>query len=262
MNLNSKTVLITGATGGLGRAIARSVADKGASVIASSRKPEELEALIAELPGEGHRTLVTDLAEEGAAEKLIADAGPIDVYVVNAALPASGYMNSFTSEQLHRALTVNLEAPIRSTHALLPELQKRGEGHIVYISSLAGRVASPGASIYNATKFGLRGFAMGLRQDFKGTGIGVSIVLPGFVRDAGMFADSGAKSPMGTATPEQVGDAVVRAIEQDKREIAVAPPQQRALASLAYHLPTLSEATAKQGRKVSEQVSAGQSEKR
>lgn len=264
MNLNGKTALLTGATGGLGRAIAKALAAKGVTVIASSRKPEELEALIAELPGSGHRTLVSDLAEEGAAEKLIADAGEIDIFVANAALPASGYLDSFSSEEIQRAIRVNLEAPILQTQALLPALIAKGEGHIVYISSLAGKVASPGASMYNATKFGLRGFALAFRQDVAGSGVGTSVVLPGFVRDAGMFADSGASPPpgMGTATPEQVGSAVVTAIEQNKREIQVAPPQQRAGASLAHHFPKVAEAMASQGKKVSDQIAAGQGEKR
>src|SRR5687767_560659 len=111
MELRGKTVLLTGATGGLGRPIALGLAGRGATLALSSRKPEELEELRASLPGEGHRTLVADLAEDGAALRLLNDAGELDVLVANAALPASGKLDGYTEEQIRRALRVNLEAP-------------------------------------------------------------------------------------------------------------------------------------------------------
>ena len=107
--------------------------------------------------------------------------------------------------------------------------------------SRARLLPSPRSSVYNATKFGLRGFALGLRADLSSRGIGVSIVSPGFVRDAGMFADSGAKAPpgMGTASPDQVGAAVVKAIEADRVEIAVAPLHQRFMAHFGMVSPSI-----------------------
>ena len=75
----------------------------------------------------------------------------------------------------------------------------RGHGHLVFISSLSGKVASPASSIYSATKFGLRGFALGLREDLAPHGVGVSVVLPGFIRDAGMFAEAAVKLPRASA---------------------------------------------------------------
>ena len=113
-------------------------------------------------------------------------------------------------------------------------LEKKA-GHMVFISSLSGKSATPLSSIYNATKFGLRGFALGLRTDLEPLGIGVSIVSPGTIREAGMYADSGAKPipGLGTGSPKQVADAVVKAIEHNKVEIAVAPVRQRALAHFA-----------------------------
>jgi short-subunit dehydrogenase len=117
-----------------------------------------------------------------------------------------------------------------------------GRGHLVFVSSLSGKAPSPRTSVYNATKFGLRGFALGLRGDLAPKGVGVSLVTPGFIRDAGMFADAGSKPPpgMGTGRPEQVGAAVVRAIERNRAELAVAPLQQRAAAHFALVSPTLS----------------------
>jgi short-subunit dehydrogenase len=118
------------------------------------------------------------------------------------------------------------------TRALLPRWQQRGSGHIVVVSSISGFASTPPASPYAATKFGLRGFALNLREDLRGTGVGVSVITPGMIREAGMFADSGAAPPpgIGTGTPHQVGNGVVRAIERDKLEISVAPLRQRALA--------------------------------
>ncbi len=242
MELAGRTALLTGATGGLGRAIAKALAARGAHVALSARKAEALEVLAAELPGDGHRVLVADLAEPGAAERLAAEAGEVDVLVANAGLPASGLLTDFTSEQVSRALRVNLEAPMLMARELSPAMVERGSGHLVFVSSLSGKAASPRSSIYNATKFGLRGFALGMRTDLGPKGIGVSLVSPGFIREAGMFAEAGAKPPpgMGTGTPQQVGAAVVKAVQQDKVEVAVAPLPQRALAHFALASPGIS----------------------
>ncbi len=101
----------------------------------------------------------------------------------------------------------------------------RRRGHLVFMGSLAGKAASPASSLYNATKFGLRGFALALREDLRDAGVGVSVIMPGFISDAGMFADSGVKLPpgVGTRTPEQVAAAVLRAVEQNRAEVTVAP---------------------------------------
>jgi short-subunit dehydrogenase len=241
MELAGRRALLTGATGGLGRAIAKALAQRGASVILSARKAEALEALAAELPGEGHRVVPADLAEPGAAQKLAAEAGEVDVLVANAGLPGAGWLTDFTPEQVTRAVRVNLEGPMLLSQALFPAMIERGSGHLVFVASLAGKSASPLSSIYNATKFGLRGFALGLRQDLGPKGVGVSLVSPGFIREAGMFAEAGAKSPpgLGTGTPQQVAAAVVRAIERDKVEVTVAPLVQRTLAHVGLASPSV-----------------------
>jgi len=266
VKLEGKTALLTGATGGLGRAIAKALAEKGVSVIVTSRKADELTSLVASLPGEGHRTIVADLGVDGAAEQLVADAGDVDVLVANAGLPGTGTLDSFSEEEISRALRVNLEAPMRISRELVPSMLERGEGHLVYVASLAGKAPSPRSAVYNATKFGLRGFALGLRCDLDGSGVGSSIVSPGFVREAGMFADAGGKAPagLGTTSPEAVAAAVVRAIERDKHEIAVAPRRQRALAHLGLATPAIAirAAGGKAGRKAADQLASGQTHKR
>jgi short-subunit dehydrogenase len=266
MELAGTKVLLTGATGGLGRAIADAMAARGAKLVLSGRKPEALEQLAAELPGDGHRTLPADLGEPGAAEKLAAEATDVDILVANAGLPGSGRLQELTAEQLARPLRVNLEAPMLLAQALETPMLERGAGHMVFISSLSGKLATPLSSIYNATKFGLRGFALGLRADLDRRGIGVSIVSPGTIREAGMYADSGAKPPpgLGMASPKQVADAVVKAIEHNKVEVVVAPLRQRVLAHFALATPGISVkvAAGDVGQKAAKAVVEGQLDKR
>jgi short-subunit dehydrogenase len=266
MELAGRTALLTGATGGLGRAIAKALAERGASLSLSGRRAEALEALAAELPGDGHRALPSDLAQPGAAEKLAVEAGAVDVLVANAGLPATGRLTDFEADELTDALRVNLEAPMLLARALEPGMLERGSGHMVFVASLSGKSATPLSSVYNATKFGLRGFALGLRTDLGPRGIGVSLVSPGFIRDAGMFADSGA-DPMpgiGTGSPAQVATAVVKAIERNSVEITVAPVQQRLLAHFALASPGIAVKIAGggAGQKAAADVAAGQRDKR
>jgi short-subunit dehydrogenase len=266
MELAGRTALLTGATGGLGRAIAHSLAARGAKLALSGRVAEALEGLAAELPGEGHRVLPADLAEPGAAEKLAAEAGEIDVLVANAGLPGSGRLPKFSPEQLSGTLRVNLEAPMQLARAFEPQMLERGSGHMVFVSSLSGKSATPLSSVYNATKFGLRGFALGLRADLDPRGVGVSIVSPGTIREAGMYADSGADPipGLGTSSPQQVADAVVKAIERNKVEVTVAPIQQRFLAHFALASPGISVkvASGDAGQKAAAAVADGQLDKR
>jgi short-subunit dehydrogenase len=263
MELAGRTALLTGATGGLGRAIAKALAERGVKLALSARKREALEALAAELPGDGHRVLPADLAESGAAEKLAAEAGPVDLLVANAGLPGAGRMEQFSPEEVKRALRVNLEAPMLLAQSLYPAMLERGSGHLVFIASLSGKAPSPHSSIYNATKFGLRGFALGLRADLAPQGLGVSIVSPGFIREAGMFAESGATPPagLGTSTPEQVARGTVKAIEGNKVEVAVAPMQQRFLAHFGLVSPGIAVRTAggSAGQKAAAEVASGHS---
>jgi short-subunit dehydrogenase len=266
MEISGKNVLLTGATGGLGRAMAHRLAYCGAHLTLSARNSEALAGLAEELPGSGHVTAVSDLGQPDAATQLAAALGPIDCLVANAALPATGRLSELSGEQVARMLRINLESPILLARALLPGMIDRDRGKVVLIGSLAGKAGSPRSSIYNATKFGLRGFAFGLSADLAGSGVGVSVVAPGFVREAGMFADSGASAPagMGTTTPSQVADAVVKAIEGDRLEIAVAPALQRTMAHIGLVSPSLSyrAQAGRAGQRTAESVADGQADKR
>jgi uncharacterized protein len=222
MDISGSKVLLTGATGGLGHAIARALSAKGAELILTGRRTDVLEPLASELSA---RALAVDLGEPSEVDRLLSEAGELDILVANAALPASGMLDSFTMEQIDRAIEVNLRSPIAMTHALAPEMVKRGRGHLLFMSSLSGKTGTAGSSIYNATKFGLRGFAMAMRAELHDTGVGVSAVFPGFIREAGMFAESQVQLPrgVGTRSPEDVAKATVEAIERNRGEIDVAP---------------------------------------
>ena len=222
MDVGGRTVLLTGATGGLGHAIARRLAAAGARVVLSGRRGDVLATLAQEI---GAGVATADLSDPAAVRALAEAHTHVDILVANAGLPASGRLQTYEPEQIERALAVNLHAPIILTHTLVPHMVERGSGHIVFMSSLSGKAATAGSSLYNATKFGLRGFAGAMRAELHGTGVGVSTIFPGFIRDAGMFADANVKLPfgVGTKTPEHVADATLRAIERNRGEVDVAP---------------------------------------
>jgi short-subunit dehydrogenase len=238
MSLVSGNVLITGATGGIGHAIARAFGKRGAKLILTGRRVDVLDGLAAEVGG---RAVACDLALREDVDRLAREASDSDVFVANAGVPATGVLTSLTQERIDRILEVNLRAPIALAHALAPGMIERGRGHMVFISSLSGRAASPASSLYAATKFGLRGFALSIREDLRPQGIGVSVVLPGFIRDAGMFADAGVKLPpgVGTRSPEEVAAAVISAIERNRAEIDVAPVTLRVGARFASAAPEI-----------------------
>ncbi|MEU3756551.1 SDR family NAD(P)-dependent oxidoreductase [Streptomyces olivoreticuli] len=263
MNLRGAKVLITGATGGIGPALAVALADRGGELVLTGRRTDKLEPLAEKLGG---RAVTADLADRGAIEELLEAAGEIDVLVANAALPATGLLADFSIGEIDRALDVNLRAPIVMAKLAGERMAARRHGHLVFISSLSGKTASGQASLYNATKFGMRGFALALREDMRPHGVGVSTVFPGFIRDAGMFADSGAPLPrgVGTRSPEDVARATVRAIEKNLAEVDVAPLNLRLAALIGSAAPGLSAAVQRRlgADKTSEQLAKGQRDKR
>lgn len=225
LDLQGRRVLLTGASAGIGPAIARAAHARGATLLLTARRTELLDQLASELGGDRAETLPADLADRAAVAALIDSAGQVDVLIANAGLPATGPLDGFSADRIDDVLEVNLRAPLQLAHALMPPMVERGSGALAFVSSLSGKVASPGSSLYSATKFGLRGFALGLHEDLADTGVGVTCVFPGFVKDAGMFHDSGAKLPkwVGMPTPEEVAEALIRGIERGKLEVDVAP---------------------------------------
>jgi short-subunit dehydrogenase len=262
VNLGGRTVLVTGATGGLGQAIARALSRRGASLVLSGRRAEVLDALAAELRA---RPVVCDLAVREDVERLAEAAADADVLVANAGVPASGLIASLPVQKLDRALDVNLRAPMVLARLLAPRMAERGGGHIVFVNSTSGKTGTIGQSVYCAAKFGLRGYAQGIREDLRPLGVGVSSVFPGFIRDAGMFHDSGAELPsyVGTRTPDDVAAAVIRAIEEDRSEIDVAPLPVRLGSAVQGLVPELAARVQRRlgADEIAARVAAGQRDK-
>ena len=263
MQISGSTVLLTGATGGIGRAIAKAVADRGGRLIVTGRRGDMLEQLAADYGG---RALTVDLAVRDDVERLARDAGEVDILIANAGLPASGTLESFTVGEIDRALDVNLRAPMMLAKALAPAMVAKGRGHLLFVSSLLGKFSSPSASVYCATKYGLRGFAGSLRAEYRDTGVGVSVVFPGIIREAGMFADANVDLPrgVGSSSPDDVARDVVKAIERNRGEVDVAPVPQRLLAGIAGVAPAFFAGLSRRAGAdaVTVKVAAGQRDKR
>ncbi|WET81560.1 SDR family NAD(P)-dependent oxidoreductase [Amycolatopsis sp. QT-25] len=263
MELYGAKVLVTGATGGIGQALAVELTARGGEVVLTGRRTGLLEPLAERLGG---RAIPADLADRDAIEELLNTAGEIDVLVANAALPATGLLADYSLGEIDRALEVNLRAPIVMAKLAGERMAARGRGHLVFISSLSGKTASGQASLYNATKFGMRGFALALREDMRPHNVGVSTVFPGFIRDAGMFADSGATLPrgVGTRSPQDVARATARAVEHNLAEVDVASLGLRLAALIGGTAPSLAAAVQRRmgGDKVTGQLAAGQRYKR
>ena len=264
-DLNGARVLLTGATGGIGNALARALHGRGAHVIATGRRREQLDSLAGDL-GDRIEPVTADLASKADVDRLIEQAGRVDVFVSNAALPGSGAIETFEAEQIDRAIEVNLRAPMQLTRALVPAMRERGSGHVVFISSMSGKVANGYGTIYGATKGGLRTFGLALNDELHGSGVGVTVVNPGFVREAGMFADSGVKLPpwVRTSPMDDVAKAVISGAEKGRTEVDVAPLPVRLGARLYGVAPAPMTAVMRAlgGHKVAKGLAESQTEKR
>jgi len=258
MQIAGSRVLLTGASGGLGRAIALALDERGAHLLLTGRNREALE----QLPGEA---FVADLATPEDVAALVQQIGAVDILIHNAGLPGTGKLETYSHGDIDRVLDVNLRSGVHLTRALMPGMVERGRGHLVFISSMAGKIPVPRASLYSATKFGLRGFAGALRDDLRGTGVGVSVVFPGPIEEAGLQADSGVKTPTPVKRyPKDVAAAVIKGIEKNKPELTVADPIQ----SFGAVMAALAPETAARARrlvgidKIAEKTAERQTDKR
>ncbi|MBW2461089.1 MAG: SDR family oxidoreductase, partial [Deltaproteobacteria bacterium] len=184
--LRGKVAVVTGAAGGIGRAIAEGLASEGATLCLVDVRAEALETAAREL-GRDHEVdaHVLDVADAGAwqglADEVATRLGGADLLINNAGISVLGAFADQSVADLDRIVDVNLKSVLYGCHAFLPQLQGRTEAHIVNISSLAGRVAFPLQSTYCATKYAVRGFSGALRMELAGDRIGVTTIMPGAV---------------------------------------------------------------------------------
>jgi short-subunit dehydrogenase len=218
-------------------------------LVLAARGGSEIEVVAADLRQRGAEALVvpTDVADPAALEALVARArerfGAVDVLVNGAGTVEIAAYQTLEPGQIEEALRVNLAAPMLLTRLVLPEMLTRSRGHVVNIASLAGKIGLPYVETYCATKGGLIAFTAALRAANRSTGVGASVVLPGFVHGAGMYqrmqAETGVPTPLmfGSSPPERVAAAVVRSIKQDLPEVVVNPMPVRPLLALQELFP-------------------------
>lgn len=229
--LIGRRALLTGATSGLGPAIARRLHVEGVRLTLTGRREDALANLTRELVGS--RGITADLTRRGDVRRLATQTGPVDIVVANAGVPGHGIFVDTSLDDLDAVLEVNLRAPMRLVRLLLPAMLERGDGHVVLMASMAGQAPSAYQAVYGTTKAGLRAFGHSLRAELRGTGVGVSVVSPYFVRDAGFWAAGGHRAPL-EVSPDQVANALTGAIRGDRAEVTVAAWPAR----VAHRIPT------------------------
>ncbi len=220
--------------------MARELSRAGAKLILTARRAEILDSLAEETGGEAVRA---DLSDRADLDRLCERLGEVDVLVANAGVGDGGDIMDMQVAQIDEVIDVNLRAPIVMATCFAQSHSEVGRtGQIVMIGSLSGIVAIPNSRLYNATKFGLRGYSHALRLDLEEHNIGVTYVAPGFIRDVGIYADMGMEMPpfVRTKSAADVADAVVKAIEKNPAEIFVSPAELRASATLGGISPRLS----------------------
>ena len=224
MDWSNKTVLITGASSGIGRGLAIEFSRRGAAVGLLARRAEELNVIVKEIATAGGRAIalpadVTDVdAVSKAAAELRTEFGPIDVLIANAGIGGSKAAAQLTAADVTKVINVNVIGVVNSTTAVIPEMVARREGQLVVISSLAAYRGLPKSAAYCASKAAVSAFAESLRVDLRGSGIDVTIIHPGFIKTA-LTAGREAQMPWLLELDDAV-KKIVKAIESRKKSYA------------------------------------------
>jgi short-subunit dehydrogenase len=246
------TAILTGASRGIGPYIARALAAQGMNLVLTAELEPGLEDVAAEVRAIGVKSIVvrSDVAERRTLEALVTTANrefsSVDVLVNNAGIEKLFAFHQLSGEDIERVVRVNLIGAMLLTWMVLPGMLERSRGHIVNVSSLAGKAGPPCFEPYAATKAGLIAFTESLRVEYRGTGVSASVICPGFVT-TGIYEQLRKETHLdgpkllGPSPPELVARAVVRAIKRDAPEIIVNPGPTRLLTTLAELSPSLAE---------------------
>jgi short-subunit dehydrogenase len=230
MQLQHKTFLITGASGGIGSALARSLVAAGASVVVHGRDEKRLGAVLATLP-DGTPSVLADLSTDQGRAALVAFARAhrnIDGVVLNAASGHFGPFLDMSAAAIEQLIVTDLIAPLVLARALIPQLAQRDSSALVFVGSTLGRIGHPGFSVYGAAKGGLHTFAEALARELGGKGPRILHVAPRATRTA---MNDGAARAMNSAlkvaedSPERVADAIVGALRRDARRLQLGTPE-------------------------------------
>src|SRR5437763_14110260 len=234
MRWNGSVAVVTGASRGIGRAVARTAAARGARVGLVARTRQDLEAVLAEIGGRG-AIATADMADreqaEAAIEALASELGPVEILVNNAGVGAYGPVLDAPVEDFERLMRVNYFSAVYATKAVLPSMVERGRGHIVNLASVAGRFGAPLEAAYSASKFAMVGFTEALAFEVGPRGVGVSMVNPGPV-DTEFFERRGhpyARSRPKPVPAERVAAAVIDVVEHNRLERIIPPSLRPAL---------------------------------
>lgn len=228
-SIAGKTVVLTGASRGIGAFIARELAKKQATVIGISRSQEKLDQLCAEIHVMGGKAIVIPFDISNVEKlpillkKIEQFTGSVDILINNAGVEIYKAFPDYSLADIQSVLSINLLAAIELTRLVLPNMLHQGSGHIVNIASLAAKKGHPYDSIYSASKAGLLMWANAIRQELTNTGVNISTICPGYISDYGLLADTGVPAPAlaGISKSEDVAKAVVKAIENNQAEVIV-----------------------------------------
>jgi short-subunit dehydrogenase len=251
-DLNGRNALVTGASGGIGKAIARALAGAGMNLVLGGRRLQALDALADELRTTGVRAqpITAELTDTAAAEATIDRAeqelGPLDVLINNAGVEYAAAFDRQPREELLETVAINLTAPLLMTRKVLPGMLDRGYGHVVFISSLAGKVGGPYEASYSASKAALIALTQSLRSEYPTGPVGFSVVCPGFSAGEGMYQrmiEQGIRSNrlLGETSTEKIGEAVLVAIRRDLPEVVESGAPVRPFLALAQLAPRIAE---------------------
>ncbi|MFE3446005.1 SDR family oxidoreductase [Nocardia sp. NPDC059180] len=220
--LAGRIVAVTGGAQGIGREIARRLAEAGARVAIGDRDAEAAETTAQALPGHV-RAFALDVTDTASFSRFLGEVtdlwGPLDVLVNNAGVMWVGPFDEEPETATERMLAVNLHGVIRGVRLVAPRMRARGSGHIVTVASAASKLAPPGESTYAATKHGVLGYLTGVREELRGSGVDVSVIMPGVVdTELAIGTDSGATARL---QPGDVAAAVVKVLQRPRFEVTI-----------------------------------------